>query len=102
MDALDITEQPYAFYTEDQYQYHFAFVSLYTFFGVPLFGWSIAAIGAAFAGMITSQDAEIALHSGEAVRISDAHRWDVSTRGGNSSSEPLLEGLFAQIHIDLS
>eukprot|EP00277_Geminigera_cryophila_P036831 CAMPEP_0173095354 /NCGR_PEP_ID=MMETSP1102-20130122/31844_1 /TAXON_ID=49646 /ORGANISM="Geminigera sp., Strain Caron Lab Isolate" /LENGTH=67 /DNA_ID=CAMNT_0013985161 /DNA_START=153 /DNA_END=353 /DNA_ORIENTATION=- len=33
MDALDITEQPYAFYTEDQYQYHFAFVSLYTFFG---------------------------------------------------------------------
>ena len=32
-------------------QYHFAFVAIYTLIGVPLFGWSIAAIGGIFTGM---------------------------------------------------
>jgi len=51
------------FYMAWKYQYHFAFVAIYTLIGVPLFGWSIAAIGSIFTDMIMTQDAEITLNS---------------------------------------
>jgi hypothetical protein len=40
----------------------FAFLGLYCLVGVPLFGWSVSAIGAVFAAKISGRDAAITLH----------------------------------------
>ena len=43
-------------------QFQFAFLGLYCLIGVPLFGWSVSAIGAVFADKISTRDSAITLH----------------------------------------
>jgi len=52
----------FEFYTAWKHQYQFAFLGLYCLLGVPLFGWSVSAIGAVFADLIVQRDAGITLH----------------------------------------
>jgi len=86
-DCKDISISPFLFYMSQKHQYQvtvymcpsaasasctnvfdssvasqFAFLGLYCLVGVPLFGWSVSAIGAVFAAKISGRDAAITLH----------------------------------------